>query len=252
MAKLRKPYIGVLNVIRFNWPMYVAAIIISFSLFISNSFHSPYSNFILMIIILIIIVLVTSLVVSYYIYDYSSVYDLNWLNGHIDPSGKIANIHAGFDETSQLLLYKYPKISLIMLDFYDPIKHTEHSIRRAREIYPIIPGTQHTNTNNITLPDSSLDTILVIFSAHEIRNILEREIFFKELQRIAKPTGKIIVTEHTRDWRNFLAYNIGFFHFYTKSSWQTIIKKAELYIDQEFSLTPFIVTFICRKNGNAS
>ncbi len=37
--------------------------------------------------------------------------------------------------------------------------------------------------------------------------------FFNELNRVLKPNGQIVVTEHLRDLNNFLAYNIGFFHF---------------------------------------
>lgn len=90
----------------------------------------------------------------------------------------------------------------------------------------------------------------MILSAHEIRNEIERIELFKELNRVIKLNGQIYVTEHLRDFPNFLAYNIGFFHFHTKSSWLKTFNDANLKIRQEIKLTPFISTFILYKNGN--
>ena len=100
------------------------------------------------------------------------------------------------------------------------------------------------------MESNSADKILLILAAHEIRNGNERIAFFKELNRIIKPTGQIYVTEHLRDTANFIAYNIGFFHFYSKKSWLDTFAKANLAISQEIKQTPFISTFILVKNGN--
>lgn len=76
--------------------------------------------------------------------------------------------------------------------------------------------------------------------------------FFNELKRILKPKGEIVITEHLRDVSNFLAYNIGFFHFYSKSTWLKIFKSAELNMQKEEKLTSFISTFTLSKNGTTS
>jgi ubiquinone/menaquinone biosynthesis C-methylase UbiE len=100
--------------------------------------------------------------------------------------------------------------------------------------------------------DNSADKIFIIFAAHEIRNVQERIEFFKELRRVLKPTGEIIITEHLRDIPNFLAYNIGFLHFYSKPTWLHIFKLAELTLKNEQKITPFISTFTLTKYGVAS
>ena len=106
------------------------------------------------------------------------------------------------------------------------------------------------NTNHIPLANHAVDRIFVILSAHEIRNEVERMMFFKELSRVIKPSGKIFIIEHLRDAANFLAYTIGFFHFYSKASWCSIFKNADLMIEKEIKHTPFISIFILQKYGN--
>lgn len=250
MEKIRKPFQGVLNIVRFNWHFYV----IAFSLIIILVFAASYFDYSLLPFIYCICILIagstiTSLSVSLYVYDYSGIYELAWIDQR-NTETLIVNINAGFDETSALLQNKFTNAKLIALDFYDSKKHTEVSIKRARKAYPPFPNTKQINIRDLEICYNSADKIFVIFSAHEIRNESEKVVFFKELKRVVKPNGEIYITEHLRDIANFLAYNIGFFHFYTKRSWYRVFEKAGLDVVREIKLTPFISTFILRKNGN--
>ncbi|WP_245901685.1 class I SAM-dependent methyltransferase [Chitinophaga ginsengisoli] len=194
--------------------------------------------------------IITSLLISFYIYDLSGLYHLNWIN-NTTAERLIVNIHAGFDETSLLLGNKYKHAELRIIDFYDPQKHTEVSIKRARKAYPLLPQTIPADADKLPIEDASADKIFVIFSAHEIRDEVERADFIKELARSIKPGGEIYLTEHLRDTANFIAYNIGFLHFYTKKSWLELFSKADLRLKQEMKLTPFISTFIFSKDDNS-
>ena len=48
-----------------------------------------------------------SLLVSFYVYDLSGLYQMKW-SGECPACACIVNIHAGFDETSVLLKEKFP------------------------------------------------------------------------------------------------------------------------------------------------
>jgi SAM-dependent methyltransferase len=220
MEPIRKPLQGVWNIIRFNWHFYLLTIgLVLVVGLLGRYLDNDYRILSIIVCCLIIFVTVVSLLISFYVYDLSGLYKLNWLNElSILPNSKMVNIHAGFDESSVLLHNKFPGANLAVYDFYDPLKHTEVSIKRARKAYPPFPNTRHVETTGLPLKDEYADTIFVIFSAHEIRSEAERNVFFHELKRILKPAGKIVVTEHLRDVPNFLAYNIGFFHFIAASS----------------------------------
>ncbi|MGI8467634.1 MAG: class I SAM-dependent methyltransferase [Pyrinomonadaceae bacterium] len=249
MEQMRKPFQGVWNVVRFNWHFYLLSGIGLLLVFLlSNFLNAPFRLFSRILFFLAVAVTSISLIVTYYVYDLSSLYELSWLKDlRRKENSKIVNINAGFDETSALLQTRYKDAELEVFDFYNPLKHTEISIKRARKAYPPFPNTKQISTNVIPLEDNSVDKIFAVLSAHEIRDKNERSNFFQELHRILKPKGQIIVTEHLRDTANFLAYSIGFFHFHSKRAWLETFQKAGLKIEREIKITPFISTFILEK-----
>lgn len=254
MEAVRKPFQAVMNIIRFNWHLYLLSVgLIILALLMSNLLHSYHRFYFILFSLVIVCASLISLLVSFYTYDLSDLYQLNWLGKlNIGTGSTILNVHAGFDETSSLLATKYPNAQLFVFDFYDPSKHTEISIKRARKAYPSYPSTQQINTTSFPLPGNSADVIFLMLSAHEIRNQPERTIFFQELARVMKDAGKIVVTEHLRDFPNFLAYNLGFFHFIPASSWRKTFTNARLNVHQEFKITAFITTFVLQKYGASS
>lgn len=254
MERIRTRFQGLVNIIRFNWHFYIIALAVLIALLvIAFYFPSPVQTSTYVLCGLLLISMVISLLVSWYVYDASGLYELRWLDEWISGNEKvIVNIHAGFDETSALLQQKFPQAKLSAFDFYDPRQHTEVSIRRARKAYPPYPGTQSITTAQLPLTDGSADTVFLILAAHEIRNEEERVLFFRELHRTLKPDGRIIVVEHLRDAANFLAYTIGFFHFHSRTAWLRTFSRSGLRIWKEKKINPFINLFILDKHDPAS
>jgi SAM-dependent methyltransferase len=247
----RKPFQGVTNIIRFNWHFYVLTIVASCCLYALQFVLRP--EFFWMInaaSLSIIATTLSSLMASYYVYDFSGFYDLGWLNSlNVAEGSKIVNINAGFDETSGLLKRKFPKANLQIFDFYDPIKHTEVSIARARKAYTPYPGTKRITTNEVPLEAESADLILNIFAAHEIRDKTERIEYFRQLKKQLKRDGHCVVVEHLRDPINFLAYNIGFLHFFSYRQWQSDFNAAGMVVASVIKITPLVSIFILTKNN---
>jgi len=250
----RKPLQGIKNIIRFNWHFYLFAVVIVIVLLYCATMMPGGYRFALMVIIaLTLISTFTSLIVSWYIYDHSNIYTLNWLNSiNIEPGKNMVNINAGLDETSYILSQKYKPLNLTILDFYDPEKHTEISIARARRAYPAYPGTVSVATSNLQLAANSIDYAFLLFAAHEIRDSGERIDFFRHLNQSLAPDGRVVILEHLRDTVNFMAYNMGYNHFYSQKSWVATFKKAGLNIETELKVTPFLTAFVLQKNGTAS
>jgi ubiquinone/menaquinone biosynthesis C-methylase UbiE len=251
--KMRGQFQGTWNIIRFNWHFYALSVIFVVALFLLwNNTTQVIAAVYCGLATIIIASTALSVAVSFFIYDCSQLYKFTWLEEmNFSDDDKIVNINAGFDETSRLIKDKFPYAELVVLDFYDPEKHTEVSIKRARNAYPPFPSATRTRTDHLPLEDSTADKILIILAAHEIRDYDERVLFFKELNRILAPSGQIIVTEHLRDAANFFAFNIGFFHFYSKASWLRTFRSSGLQVRQQFRITQFITTFILKKNGVA-
>lgn len=249
MAIMRKPFQGVVNIIYFNWHFYLLTVLVLIlSLLIINFFPTQNSKLVFIIILLTFLPLLISLLVSFYVYDLSHLYQLSWMEGL--NGKKILNINAGFDETSHIIKQKYPLTELTVCDFYDPNAHTEVSIKRARKCYPPGPETIQVSTSLLPFPNNTFAMSFAILSAHEIRNNKERVQFFLELSRVTG--GQIFVTEHLRNMNNFLAYTIGFFHFHSRKTWINAFNNANLKVVKEIKSTPFVTTFVLVKHGNPS
>ena len=245
----RRPFQGVIQIVRFNRHFYIAAAAALLAVVVLNRYMvHPFLFYINAAALLGMCLTMLSLLGSWYVYDLSGLYRLEWLELPGASGSRMVNIHAGFDETSALLRRRYPGARLEVLDFYDPAKHTEISVRRARKAYSPFPGTQAVPASALPLGKNAAERIFVLFAAHEIRDEKERSAFFKELGRVLEQDGKIIVAEHLRDVPNALLYTIGSFHFYPESSWRRVFDAAGLEVLERKKVTPFITIFTLGKH----
>lgn len=248
---IRKPFQGVWNVVRFNWHFYVtsglALVLLILALFWLSGL---WATLIGVVFLLVGAATFGSLVASYYVYDFSQFYHLNWLNDDEQTFETILNVNAGFDETSELLMARYDGSSHHVMDFYHSLGKKEVSIQRAKKSYPLLAGTLEIDLHHIPLADDLVDGAFVIFAAHEIRDALSRERFFKELARVTKSTGSLYVVEHGRDFLNFVAYNMGFLHFLSSADWQSTFSRSGWCIEQKMKHTPFVSIYkLQQKDG---
>lgn len=244
----RKSFQGVLNILSFNRHFYIISfsilvIVVSGYLFMDL----PDSAF-WTIIVLFAYGLMMPLIVSAYVYDFSGYYRFNWLE-EIIPSNRniqsIVNINAGFDETSFIINSKFPQAELRVFDFYNAAQHTEVAIKRAREVSLVYPGTQVISSNLIPLDDESVDVVFLLSAVHEIRSNEEKIRFLKECHRVCKPDGQVVMVEHLRDFPNFLAFSIGFTHFFSRAVWKKAFIRAGFSLFNERKFTPFMSVFYC-------
>jgi len=250
MDAVRKPLQGLRNIIRFNWHFYALAFGLALAVGAAAlGLPAPLSYYGWAGLGLLLTPVLVSLAVSAYVYDGAGLYELGWLPTHVAPASgaRLLTISAGFDELTPLLAQAWPADQLLAVDFYDPARHTEVSIKRARRAYPPVPGTLRVSTHALPLPSHSIDYALAFLAAHEVRDAAERAVFFQELARVLKPAGELVVVEHLRDTANFLAYTIGFFHFHSRRAWLATFRAAGLRVAQEVKITPFLTAFILRK-----
>jgi ubiquinone/menaquinone biosynthesis C-methylase UbiE len=242
----RRKLQGVLNILSFNRHFYVFGLGVLLVLFISRTLIK-WPDFIFWIIVAAFLYgLIMPLLVSAYVYDFSGYYDLHWMKDLIKNQEKfktIVNINAGFDETSYIIKSKFPHSDLKVFDFYNAKQHTEPAIKRARKVSWIYPDTRQVSTQLIPLDDCSVNIVFLLSAAHEIRSNEEKVLFLKECHRICSPGGKVIMVEHLRDFSNFLAFSVGFTHFFSRSVWKNAFKRAGFATFQETKFTPFMSIF---------
>jgi hypothetical protein len=244
MTRERPRFQGVLWIVRFNWPFYVAAIAVNLVVLVAvRGVPRPLGGLAVVAASLSDLWLVASLVVSHYVYDRSAVARCEWLGGPAAETVRtVATFHAGHDEASVATRRHYPDVGLSVFDFFDPTRNTEASLLRARRLAKGDGGVPMA-LDAIPLDSATLDVGYVVFAAHEIRAPADRVTFFRELARVLAPTGQLIVVEHLRDGWNALAYGPGALHFLSRHTWLATFRESTLVVQRESRLTPFVGVF---------
>ena len=249
MGIKRGKFQGVLNILSFNRHFYVISLIVLSIIIGSYLIFEWPSPWFYIVISALLYGIIVPLLVSAYIYDFSGYYDLKWLKkiSFTDSENKrILNINAGFDETSFIIKDYFPKSDLKVFDFYNAEEHTEPAIVRARKVSLVYPDTRQIVTSAIPLKDNSVDLIFLLAAAHEIRSQNEKIQFLKECHRVCKSDAHIIMVEHLRDLPNFLAFSVGFTHFFSRKTWRNVFKEAGFTSLTEQKFTPFMSIFNSR------
>lgn len=250
MVIKRKPFQGVLNILSFNRHFYVFGVLVLALLLVSKSLINWPTFLFWCVTIAFTYGLLMPLIVSAYVYDFSGYYNFDWLKQcHLNDtnSKQIVNINAGFDETSFIIKNNFPNGNLHVFDFYNPKQHTEVAITRARKVSQVYPNTKQIETHSIPLENNSVDIIFLLSAAHEIRSQDEKTKFLKECLRVCKADGNVIMVEHLRDVPNFLAFSIGFTHFFSKQTWKKTFHDAGFTSVTETKFTPFMSIFNCNQ-----
>ncbi len=247
----RRPFEGMANIVRFNWPFFAVSLVVigaafAFLAVVWARWTSPFSWILTALISAGILgaawFLVSSLAASYWIYDRSPLYRWTWLP-EMQPR-ILVNVHSGFDESSAALHARYPLAEMTVLDFYDPVRAPEPSIARARKLRPPAIPARTIRPDAWPLTDGIVDLVTIVLAAHELRREPDREAFFREVRRVLGIDGRAVLVEHLRDAANFLAFGPGFFHFLPRSKWLQAVAAGGLRIEREFPVTPFIRVFI--------
>ncbi len=247
----RRKFQGVLNILSFNRHFYIIGLSVLALIIVSHQLFNWYDLLFWIIIGAFIYGLIMPLIVSAYVYDFSGYYNFNWLKNFNLPDSdenKFLNINAGFDETSFIINYLFPQSHLKVFDFYNAKQHTEPAIIRARKVSLVYPNTEQIKSNSIPLEDKSVDIVFLLSAAHEIRSKAEKVQFLKECNRVCKVSGRVIMVEHLRDFPNFLAFSIGFTHFFSKRVWKKAFESAGFSTFNETKFTPFMSVFNATTN----
>ncbi|MGB6974096.1 MAG: class I SAM-dependent methyltransferase [Terracidiphilus sp.] len=250
-ASAQGRFAGVVKIIRFNVQFYVlsGAALAGVGLLIASKKLPPWLELVVLCGGAIVAFwTVSSLVVSWYVYDHAGVTRWQWLPRRIAASPYCwANIHAGLDESTSTLRRLFPGTEGSAVDIYDPGEMTEPSIARARRIHPSAEPFRRGKYHALPLPENGCDAVFLLFAAHEVRATEHRTLLFRETARVLRQEGCIVLVEHLRDWKNFLAFGPGVLHFHSRKDWLLTIRDAGLVVEQESPVTPFVECFVLRR-----
>jgi ubiquinone/menaquinone biosynthesis C-methylase UbiE len=247
----RGQFDGVLQIVRYNWTLYLVAIFVcALVVGVVLVIHPPAALAGLLILgaVAAVFWLALSLAVSHYVYDRSDLYRWEWIRERVAPSPRqVVNVHAGLDETSLALHEMYPAAEVTILDIYDPAEMPEPSIARARREARSMLASVNADFRGLPLQAASVDLMTLIFVAHELRRPAAKEAFFREASRVLQPEGRLLLVEHLRNAWNLAAFGPGAFHFFPRHEWLRVAHAAGFQLVEEISRTVFVRAFVFRR-----
>jgi SAM-dependent methyltransferase len=235
---------GVRQILTFHWKLYlVAALFAALAITLAPGFA-----WIAWIALPALFWLLVSIAVSHYVYDRSSLYSLCWLSECFPREPRTwVQLHAGLDETSGAIEALFPAARGEVFDIFDAAEMTEPSIAQARNAARV--EARMADWRALPLATGACDAAFLIFTAHEFRRAPVRARFFREVARVLRGNGDLIVVEHLRDWANFLAFGPGFFHFLPERAWLAAAESGGFEIRRRFRVTPFVNVFTMRRRA---
>jgi SAM-dependent methyltransferase len=246
-------YSGVVRIVRVNWPRYALAGAIVFMTACATDLALPRAVKIMLWsgASLALFWVIASIIASHWVYDRSNLFEWSWLREAIgEPVTRWINIHAGLDSIGRKTLRKlFPGAMGTTLDIFDPIEMTEPSIVRARDEEEIDPRTVYARFDDLPIPSGEADVALLLLAAHELRRSAARDAFFRELRRVVRPGGRVILVEHVRDLANFIAFGPGAFHFFSRRAWMRNAAAGGFELVREMRFTPLVRAFILRRES---
>jgi SAM-dependent methyltransferase len=241
-APKRGPFHGVLQIVRFNWPFYLASvsILVIAPFVVRRARRASLRKVGWMGWAGVAWWTTASLAASYWVYDSSPLMNWRWVRALLpEPPRRWLNIHAGLDESTLALRALFPESSGLTLDIFDEGAMSESSIRRAR-LLPSYVQTRAAAYNSLPVADGAVDAAFIFFAAHELRAPLARERFFREVARALAPGGRLLLAEHPRNTANLAAFGPGFWHFLPRSEWIRLARTSGLRIEHELTITPLV------------
>lgn len=243
---------GVREVIRYNWPLYAGgALAAAGGWALARRLPRPAARLARAGAFAAGWLLTSSTAATWYAYDLSGLHGYGWLDDLLpDGPGRHLVVSAGLDETSRPVAARHPGAAQLIADLYDPTLMTEGSIHRARRLVPPAAGSVAARPGGLPAATTSLDTVLVVFAAHELRRAPDRAALFAETARVLRPGGSLVLVEHLRDAANTAVYGPGAWHFLPRATWLGHAAEAGLRPAAERRIAALVTAFVFRRSAS--
>jgi ubiquinone/menaquinone biosynthesis C-methylase UbiE len=162
--------------------------------------------------------------------------------GQLPATERFAYIDLGLQRQVIGLSRRLTTGQIIVIDIYNPQWIISPWLVRWRNQEPPPPSDprlswREGSLNLLPLPDESINTVMLCHVAGEFWQEGDRIALLKEVYRVLKPQGQLLLAESVRSQTNWLIRGLAAFSLPTATYWRTLLQKSGYRIRSEKSVS---------------
>jgi ubiquinone/menaquinone biosynthesis C-methylase UbiE len=163
--------------------------------------------------------------------DSEQVSDLLFTMSQALPGDQLAMIDLGLRQQAILLSRSLTTGKITVVDVYNPQLTTDSALAHARREAPPAKTDPRLvwydgHFNLLPLPDASVEAVFMFQVLSEFNQHGDRQVLLREVRRILKPSGRLLITEQSASWLNWLLVRHGGANLQPVEYWQDLLQGA--------------------------
>lgn len=234
----RNRYQGAASYVYAQWPGYLlryGGIILAFLMIVAGLIIGWQMLVALGIVLLtaMFFLMLAALWTAHKLYDADTLQsdDLLFAMSQAQPTDKLANIDLGLRQQAIMLSRHLTTGKITVIDVYNPQLAAGASLARARLQAPSTKQDPRLawfdgHINLLPMPDSSVTAVFMSQVLSEFGQHGDRQTLLREIRRILKPNGRLLLTEQTASWLNWLLVGTSSAKLQPAEYWRDLLLEA--------------------------
>jgi ubiquinone/menaquinone biosynthesis C-methylase UbiE len=164
--------------------------------------------------------------------------DLLFAMSQAQPTDKLANIDLGLRQQAIMLSRHLTTGKITVIDVYNPQLATGSSLARARLQAPSSKQDPRLTWSDghislLPMPDASVTAVFMSQVLSEFGQHGDQQMLLREIRRILKPGGRLLITEQTASWLNWLLVGTSSAKLQPAEYWRDLLLEAGFEIHRQ-------------------